>query len=77
MDPDVHGGAPLLGLNGTVMIAHGSARQNAIVCAMHSTMQAMQHRLDQVITKEIAAANARLSLPSEASSELTTPKTDS
>lgn len=30
MDPDTHGGGLLLGLNGAVMIAHGSASANAI-----------------------------------------------
>jgi glycerol-3-phosphate acyltransferase PlsX len=68
MDPDTHGGAPLLGLNGTVMIAHGAARQHAIMCAIRTTSQAVHHHLDQVITKEIAAANARLSMPAAAAS---------
>src|SRR6185369_432825 len=31
MDPDAYGGAPLLGLNGNVMIAHGSSRERAIL----------------------------------------------
>ena len=33
MDPEAYGGAPLLGLNGTVMKAHGSARERAIMNA--------------------------------------------
>src|SRR6267154_1195850 len=31
MDPEVHGGAPLLGFNGMVFKAHGSARERAFV----------------------------------------------
>jgi len=34
MDPDVYGGAPLLGLNGIVIKAHGSARESAIMNAV-------------------------------------------
>src|SRR6185295_3862876 len=34
MDPDTYGGAPLLGLNGIVLKAHGSARERAIMNAV-------------------------------------------
>jgi glycerol-3-phosphate acyltransferase PlsX len=33
MDPEVYGGAPLLGFNGMVFKAHGSARERAIASA--------------------------------------------
>jgi fatty acid/phospholipid biosynthesis enzyme len=36
MDPEGFGGAPLLGFNGTVMKAHGSARERAIANAIRS-----------------------------------------
>jgi glycerol-3-phosphate acyltransferase PlsX len=60
VDPDSYGGAPLLGLNGNVMIAHGSARERAIMNAIRLTTEAVQHHINQVITLEIARANAKL-----------------
>ena len=60
MDPDAYGGAPLLGLNGNVMKAHGSAREKAIMSAIRITSEAIQHQINQVIQNEIAEANARL-----------------
>ena len=56
MDPDGYGGAPLLGLNGNVMKAHGSARERAIMNAVRITSDTIQHRINQRITEEIAAA---------------------
>jgi phosphate acyltransferase len=56
MDPDGYGGAPLLGLNGIVMKAHGSARERAIMHAVRITSDAIQHHINQRITEEIAAA---------------------
>ncbi len=55
-DADAYGGAPLLGLNGIVTIAHGSAREKAIMNAIKHTCQAVQHHINTVITAEIAKA---------------------
>src|SRR6185369_8143271 len=60
MDPDAYGGAPLLGLNGNVMKAHGSASERAIMNAIRVSTEAVQHRINQIICDEIAAANLRL-----------------
>lgn len=60
MDPDVYGGAPLLGLNGTVIKAHGSAREKAIMNAIRVASETIQHHLNEVIAREIALANQRL-----------------
>ncbi len=60
MDPEGYGGAPLLGFNGTVMKAHGAARERAIANALRLTTEALQHRVDQIIAHEIAQANERL-----------------
>jgi glycerol-3-phosphate acyltransferase PlsX len=60
MDPDTYGGAPLLGLNGVVMIAHGSARERAIQNAIRLTANSLQHRLNQVLSAEVDLANQRL-----------------
>lgn len=58
VDPETHGGAPLLGLNGNVVIAHGSSRERAIMNAVGQTVRAVQHRVNQIITREIATAAA-------------------
>lgn len=60
MDPEAYGGALLLGFNGPVMKAHGSARERAIASAMRVTAETLQHRLNQLIAQEIAHANERL-----------------
>jgi len=60
MDPEVHGGAPLLGLNGTVMKAHGSARERAIMSAIRITTETVQNQINQVITRELQQARERL-----------------
>ena len=60
MDPDAYGGAPLLGLNGTIMKAHGSARERAIMNAIRITTDAVQNQLNETIRREIAQANARI-----------------
>jgi glycerol-3-phosphate acyltransferase PlsX len=60
MDPDLYGGAPLLGLNGTVIKTHGSAREKAIMNAIRVATETIQHHLNDVITREIAEANQRL-----------------
>ena len=60
MDPDLYGGAPLLGLNGNVIKAHGSAREKAIMNAIRVATETIQHHLNDVIAREIALANQRL-----------------
>ncbi len=63
MDPEGFGGAPLLGFNGAVMKAHGSARERAVASAIRVTMQHIQHQVNQIIAREIARANDVLHLP--------------
>jgi glycerol-3-phosphate acyltransferase PlsX len=60
MDPEGFGGAPLLGFNGTVMKAHGSARERAIANAIRVTSENIQHHVNQTIAHEIARANEHL-----------------
>jgi glycerol-3-phosphate acyltransferase PlsX len=60
MDPEAEGGAPLLGLNGIVMKAHGSARERAVANAIRVAAETVQHQLNQAIAAEIARANGRL-----------------
>jgi len=60
MDPEVYGGAPLLGFNGTVFKAHASARERAIASAIRVTTENLQHQVNQRMAQEIARANERL-----------------
>ena len=60
MDPEEHGGAPLLGLNGNVIKVHGSARQHQVKNAMAQVSAALQHKITDHIQREVAAANQRV-----------------
>lgn len=60
VDPDAHGGAPLLGLNGHVVIAHGSARERAIQNAIRMAGESVQHRINEIISRQVAQANELL-----------------
>jgi phosphate acyltransferase len=60
MDPEVHGGAPLLGFNGMVFKAHGSARERAVASALRVTSEALQHEVNKTIAIEIARSNKKL-----------------
>lgn len=63
MDPDGYGGAPILGLNGVVIKAHGSARERAFMNAIRVATETIQHKINDAIVREIALATARLSAP--------------
>lgn len=60
MDPEVYGGAPLLGFNGVVFKAHASARERAVASALNVTTEALQHRVNEIIAREITRANEKL-----------------
>lgn len=66
IDPDAYGGAPLLGLNGNVIKAHGSAREVAIMNAIRVAGESVEHKIHEAIQQEVAAANAALEAPAEA-----------
>jgi glycerol-3-phosphate acyltransferase PlsX len=68
MDPEVYGGAPLLGFNGMVFKAHGSARERAVASALQVTAEAVQHHVNEIIAREIARANEKLEV-----AEISTP----
>ncbi len=57
MDPEVYGGAPLLGFNGLVFKAHASARERAVTSAIRITANAVKTQINQMIARDIAAAN--------------------
>lgn len=68
MDPELYGGAPLLGFKGMVFKAHASARERAIASALRVTAEAVQHHVNQTIAVEIAAANDKLDLGADSDS---------
>jgi glycerol-3-phosphate acyltransferase PlsX len=64
LDPDNYGGAPLLGLNGNVMITHGSARERAVMNAIRISAEAIKHQINDLITRDIASANEKFAAKS-------------
>ena len=60
MDPEVHGGAPLLGFNHLVFKAHASARERAVTSAIRVTAATIKNQISQIIARDIAAANVKL-----------------
>jgi len=62
MVPEAYGGAPLLGLNGVVIKAHGSARERAFMNAIRVAAETIQHKINDSIVREVTQANDRLGL---------------
>jgi glycerol-3-phosphate acyltransferase PlsX len=60
MDPEVYGGAVLLGLNGIVIKTHGSSRARAIMSAIRVAAEEIRHDINQKLALEIARANEKL-----------------
>ena len=62
LDPEGYGGAPLLGFNGAVLKAHGSASTRSVSSAIRVAGESIQHQVNQSIGREVTAANERLAL---------------
>ena len=60
LDPKKYGGAPLLGLRGTVLKAHGSSNREAVANAIRIAGTAIEHDIGSHTVNAIAAANERL-----------------
>jgi len=60
MDPEVYGGAMLLGLNGIVIKTHGSSRARAITHAIRVATEQIQHDVNKKLLAEIQRANERI-----------------
>jgi glycerol-3-phosphate acyltransferase PlsX len=60
LDPDRYGGAPLLGLGGTVLKSHGSSNRMAIANAIRIAGVTVKNNLTEHIAKDIATANERI-----------------
>jgi len=58
MDPEIYGGAPLLGVPGTVIITHGASTYRAIYHAIIAAAAAASGNISDVITEKIRALEA-------------------
>ncbi len=63
INPERYGGAPLLGLNGNVLKAHGSSNRRAIRSAIRAANEMVKADMNQHIEGDIAKANALLAQP--------------
>jgi phosphate acyltransferase len=63
MDPDVYGGAPLLGLNGNVIKAHGSAREAAIMSAIRVATETIKQEVNSHIMRQVSKSAALFAAP--------------
>ena len=55
LSPSAYGGAPLLGLNGLVLICHGSAKGRAITNAIRTAAKFSSERLVESITERLVS----------------------
>jgi glycerol-3-phosphate acyltransferase PlsX len=53
VDPDAYGGAPLLGVDGVVMICHGAAGPMALLAALHSAHRFAERGLTHAIGRAL------------------------
>lgn len=63
MNPDRYGGAPLLGVRGNILKAHGSSNRHAIASAIRAAAKIIHEDLYQHTEQDVARANARLETP--------------
>lgn len=54
MDPEIYGGAPLLGVNGTVIITHGASSHKAIYHAIRVSAECVRQGVADKITQRLA-----------------------
>ncbi len=59
-DPSNHGGAPLLGANGVVIIGHGSSNALATFNAVRVASEAIDHDVNHLIESELKRINAEV-----------------
>jgi glycerol-3-phosphate acyltransferase PlsX len=63
INPERYGGAPLLGLNGNILKAHGSSNRQAIKSAIHAAGQIIKADMNHHIEADIARVNEALAQP--------------
>jgi glycerol-3-phosphate acyltransferase PlsX len=59
MDPEAHGGARIVGLNGTVVKVHGSASERVVANALRQVAESASQHLNQRIGEAIARSQPR------------------
>ena len=59
MDPEMYGGALLLGVNGVCIITHGASSARAIFHAIRVARESVHHHLNQLIVKDIAGMEGK------------------
>ncbi len=60
LNPDRYGGAPLLGLKGTILKAHGSSNKEAVMNAIRIGHEIIRKDLNTHILEDIEAANTKI-----------------
>ena len=63
LNPEGYGGAPLLGLKGNILKAHGSSNRHAIKSAIHAASRIIRADMNHRIEADISRANELLSVP--------------
>jgi glycerol-3-phosphate acyltransferase PlsX len=63
INPERYGGAPLLGLNGNILKAHGSSNRHAIKSAIHAAGTILKADMNLRIIADIGRANEALAQP--------------
>ncbi len=63
INPERYGGAPLLGLNGHILKAHGSSNRRAIRSAIQAAHELVKAGMNEHIGADIARANELLAQP--------------
>lgn len=53
MNPELYGGAPLLGVNGVCIISHGSSSAMAIFHAIRVAVESVEHRINHLIEETL------------------------
>lgn len=62
MNPDTYGGAPLLGVRGNILKAHGSSNRHALLSAIRAASKIIHQDLYHHIESDVARANALLAV---------------
>jgi glycerol-3-phosphate acyltransferase PlsX len=57
-DPDTYGGAHLIGLRGTVVIAHGNSNRRAVCNAIHLAARGAEHDVVGRIAARLTVGDA-------------------
>jgi len=65
LNPELQGGAPLLGVKGTCFITHGSASATAIFHAIRVASESVDHHVNDLIVEQIALMKTAAEAPGD------------